>query len=280
MTEAKRRLSQFDFSGDDAAIALVHKGQGSAANGYKTLITKATDVTVELSMAEFLHRFTDMWYSEAQMVARMLGYSDTMDAAWDEEELEKRVSLMKSAKETGQYTPELLDTVAIIAKAAGVTIKDTDGGSPVGEVSKSVETPKEDINMSDKQVEELQKALDAKAEREKELEQIQKSLQAQVEEFQKKEQDIKKAQFVEIAKGYSVLGVGEEQVEATAVALMKAQGDEQLKPLLDMIEKGQKLAENIEKGVFQEQGHNVEVEADMSPDEKLAALIQKSKESK
>ncbi len=39
---AKRRLKDFDFSKDGAHLALVHKEQGGAANGYSTLIMKSS----------------------------------------------------------------------------------------------------------------------------------------------------------------------------------------------------------------------------------------------
>ncbi|MEG2307295.1 MAG: hypothetical protein RSB94_08150, partial [Erysipelotrichaceae bacterium] len=40
---AKRRLVDIDFSKEGAHLALVHKDQGGAANGYTTLVMKATD---------------------------------------------------------------------------------------------------------------------------------------------------------------------------------------------------------------------------------------------
>lgn len=42
-TKPKRRLTDIDFSTEGSHIALVHKEQGGAANGYVTLLTKATN---------------------------------------------------------------------------------------------------------------------------------------------------------------------------------------------------------------------------------------------
>lgn len=296
----KKRLRGFDFSGDDHHVALVCEDVGGAANGYKTLVTKSTDMTVELSLAEFLYRFTSMWSGDAELVARMLGYSDNMDATWDTEELEKRVTLMKSAKETGEVTDELLETVQVLSKAVGIPVKDTNGASPVS--NKNVEKAsngaapvnnEEVDNMPDKDLQaEIQKALDAqKAEIEKSVKaqveaehlEIEKGLKAKIDEYQAKEVEVEKAKYKEFAKSYSKLGIdseSEEAVDGMAVALMKMKGDDTFKPVMTVLEKALNIATQVEKGAFEEQGHDIEVDADMSPDEKLKQAIEKSKNSK
>ena len=261
---AKRRLSNFDFSGDNSAVALVNKDQGGAANGYKTLLTKAVDVNVELSLAEFLRRFTNMWSDEAAMVARLLGYSDNMDAVWDEKELERRVTFMKSAKETGKVTEELLETVRVLSKAVGVHVKDING------VSNEATPVKDEVNnMSGKDLQaEIQKAVEAKrAEIEKGLkaqyEEIEKGLKAQIEEYRAKEVEVEKAKYKEVAKGYQVLGIDvkdEKAVEGMAVALMKMKGDETFEPVMKALEKALNIATQVQRGAFEEQGHNIEVD--------------------
>ena len=112
MTIAKRKLSNFNFEAEGAHIALVHKDQGGPANGVDyALITKATkdittkevekaaEVTVTLSMVDFLQKFFSMWYSDAQVLATVLGYeveSETYDSnAWLEERV-AGISIMKS----------------------------------------------------------------------------------------------------------------------------------------------------------------------------------------
>ena len=286
MTEAKRLIKEFDFSGSNSAVSLVCADQGGAANGYKTLLTKSTDVVIELSFAEFLYRFTDMWYDEAEMVARMVGLSDDMSAAWDTEELSKRVTLMKSAKDTKEYSEDLIETVKVLSKAVGVKIKDIDGVSPVNKSKTVIETPKEDNKMSDTDVQALiQKALaDKEAELKKaakaEFEAIEKGLKDELEVFKAKEAELKKAQFEEEALLYKSLGVTEDTKGDVAVALMKAKGDETLKPLLTMLEKAQTIVKQVEDGTFIEEGHSVEANnEDLSPDEQLAQMIKKSKEN-
>ena len=268
MTEAKRLIKEFDFTSPDSAVSLVCEDQGGAANGYKTLLTKATDVVVELSFAEFLYRFTDMWYDESRMVAHMLGMSDDMSAAWDTEELSKRVTLMKAAKETKEYSEDLIETVKVLSKAVGVKIKDIDGVSPVNKSKTVEETPNEDNKMSDVDVQALiQKAVqDKEAELKKaaqeEFEAIKKGLEAELATFKAKEVEIQKAQFEEEALLYKSLGVTEDTKGEFAVALMKAKGDDSMKPIMVALEKAQNIIKQVEDGTFQPEGHSVESTAE------------------
>lgn len=80
MTE---RLTDFDFSGDEAHLALVHRDQGGAANGYKTIVTKSTKrvkkaqtVTVEMDLPVFLQKFFFIYEEDAKALAYLLGYKE------------------------------------------------------------------------------------------------------------------------------------------------------------------------------------------------------------
>lgn len=84
--EAKRRLKNFNFEKNGSHVALVGKHQGGPANGYTTLITKATEgipetflakadmVRVTMTIQEFLRRFFGIYYEDAEILARILGY--------------------------------------------------------------------------------------------------------------------------------------------------------------------------------------------------------------
>src|SRR5574344_917481 len=133
--KAKRRLSDFDFSKDGSHIALVHKDQGGAANGYETLIMKSTDnfsqefiqkvqrVKVEMELPEFLSRFYGMWYEEdAKGLAKLFGwvdYSDVADKVEDVIEGERTVELIDS-NPTDYVKTKLqdLDNLVSVAKAS------------------------------------------------------------------------------------------------------------------------------------------------------------------
>jgi len=126
--KATRRLFNFDFNQLGAHVALVHKDQGGPANGITTLITKATNtlldvdkldevelekaldqVTVKLSLEEFLRKFFDMYHSDAELLTKIMGFETEYEASMDgdsptshKEFLEGKVSsitLMKSLSE-------------------------------------------------------------------------------------------------------------------------------------------------------------------------------------
>ena len=88
--KAKKRIKKFDFSGSDSAVALVGPAVGGSANSYSTLVIKntsgfsqeslekASKVKVEIPIEEFLRRFFDLYYEDAEILARTLGYTTEM----------------------------------------------------------------------------------------------------------------------------------------------------------------------------------------------------------
>ena len=91
--KATRRIKKFDFSGEDATVSLVGPLVGSSANGHRTLLTKsnrtlseefikkASQVTVTLSINEYLEKFFGIWdKGNQELLARSLGFiTDGMD---------------------------------------------------------------------------------------------------------------------------------------------------------------------------------------------------------
>lgn len=127
-TKPTRRLKNFDFSEDGAHIALVHKDQGGAANGYKTLVMKstgkysteflqkATQIQVTLTFEEFLGKFFDMWYTDAKVLATMLGMQDDEededDSDWYKNRIAEQVDkfeILKSANDAESKTAFLAE---------------------------------------------------------------------------------------------------------------------------------------------------------------------------
>lgn len=110
MTErqkAKRKLFNFDFSKDGARVDLVGVDDGGAANGFSVLVTKGTNhlpdvqvtdeeivevnkaleqITLKLSMEEFLRKFFDMWYDDAEVLTKLLGFETEHEAYMKERE--------------------------------------------------------------------------------------------------------------------------------------------------------------------------------------------------
>lgn len=83
--KAKRRLTDIKFEHEGGHVALVGKHQGGAANGYTTLVfkatadvpeeivEKATKVSVTMDFEDFLVKFFNMYYDDAEVLAKLLG---------------------------------------------------------------------------------------------------------------------------------------------------------------------------------------------------------------
>lgn len=81
----KRILTNIDFAGDKAHLALTSKSNGPAngmdvalvmknTNFSPEFIQKIQEVQVTLSLPEFLRRFFSVYYEDAEVLARFLGY--------------------------------------------------------------------------------------------------------------------------------------------------------------------------------------------------------------
>lgn len=173
MTDLKRRLTDIKFEHEGAHVALVGKHQGGPANGITTLVTKATnqidqkhidkatEVTVTLEFEDFLRKFFNMYWEDAEVLARALGFSDESDDeyvdSWKEyiDERVASINIMKSVYKAqdveaalGDLTPDemlsLLQSQETLEKAmskalepTGESIQDKLEESPVDTILKS-----------------------------------------------------------------------------------------------------------------------------------------------
>lgn len=293
--KATRRLTDIDFSKDGSHLALVHKDQGGAASGYSTLIMKATDkyspefiqkatqVQVTLTFEEFLRKFFNMWYDEAEILATMLGMEDDDEEDGYQDYVERQVSsfqILKSAYESENKVDFLsnlseqdylsvLETQEKIEKAleASPTIEPSEDKSKVQGVGKQPESktvnkqnkqkagkavPKEDNNMSGTP-ETIEKAqYDAKeVELQKALEEIKKAKQ-EIEAFKAKEkQAIEKAREAQIKEAVAD--------EAEATKLFKAVKDLEDEAFTDVVGVVKALASKLDDSeLFHEKGSKEE----------------------
>ena len=117
MTKAKRKLSDITFEKEGCHIALTHKSQGYSANGKpyalimksksQEFIEKIQQVRVTMELPDFLEKFFSIWGSDAQVLARLMGYErdDSQDAEpqsyedWINERVEG-IEILKSLKES------------------------------------------------------------------------------------------------------------------------------------------------------------------------------------
>lgn len=298
MTEqrkAKRKLTDINFENEGSHLALVHKDQGGAASGYSTLIMKATNkyspefiqkatqVQVTLTFEEFLRKFFNMWYDEAEILATMLGMEDDDDEDGYQDYVERQVSsfqILKSAYESENKVDFLsnlseqdylsvLETQEKIEKAleASPTIEPSEDKSKVQGVGKQPESktvnkqnkqkagkavPKEDNDMSGTP-ETIEKAqYDAKeVELQKALEEIQKAKQ-EIEAFKAKEKEaIEKAREAEIKEAVA------DEVEATK--LFKAVKDLEDEAFKDVVGVVKALSAKLDDSdMFHEKGSKEE----------------------
>ena len=135
MTEAvkkktTRKLKSFDFSGADSAVALVGPAVGGAANGKSTVlfksvginrsedfIQKAQAVQITLELPEFLERFFNLYGSDAEVLARLMGYveepeeDEVEQVSWYENYIQEKLSafkLLDSFNETDNIAKSLM----------------------------------------------------------------------------------------------------------------------------------------------------------------------------
>jgi hypothetical protein len=110
--KAKKKLKNFDFSGENASVSLVGPAQGDAANGFKVLaikstrspefIAKASQVKVTMEITEFLRRMFNIYGDDAEVLARAMGYKTAMQ---DKQEIEMQEEALES-KEPAEMPEE------------------------------------------------------------------------------------------------------------------------------------------------------------------------------
>ncbi len=127
--KATKRLKKLDFSGADAAVALVSKEQGGPANGVPTLMIKAANfsdefiekmqtIRVELEIPDFLEKFFALDEEDAKALAYIMGYREDMAEEAAEPEMDfndwvmsnmQSFEIMKALQETDEISQVLSD---------------------------------------------------------------------------------------------------------------------------------------------------------------------------
>lgn len=249
--KATRLLKNLAFVNDDHNVSLVGPEVGSGANQTKVLVLKQTlksanqpeetievakaleQITVTLSLEEFLRKFFNMWSDEAELLTKLMGFETEYEAYKREQE--------SSGEEPWDYSKYLEEKVSQFQ-----LIKSMNEGT-VTEITKSAfdeivalqqkhETALvEHINKKVKQMEELELAKSALVAKETELAtqvELVKSLEGKV---------------AELEQSISVYKAAEEQAKFDAFAA-------QLKGLV-----AEDKFEQVVKGLYAL--HNVDVEA-------------------
>lgn len=112
-------------------IALTHVDQGYSANNREVSLLMKSDIdpaklTVEvvknleqiqlkISMEEFLRKFFDMWYDDAELLTKLLGFQTQLE--YDAEKEQDDEWLQDWNKRHQEYLDDKLESIAIINKA-------------------------------------------------------------------------------------------------------------------------------------------------------------------
>lgn len=118
MSKPKRKLSNIDFSKEGAHIALCHKDQGVANGADYALVLKAQNfsdefiekiqqVKVTMELPDFLKKFFGLYYEDAEVLARMMGYvaeeNETAEVAYSYEDyIQSRMESFEIIKQAAE----------------------------------------------------------------------------------------------------------------------------------------------------------------------------------
>jgi hypothetical protein len=282
--KAKRILKNFDFSGQGARVDLVCKEQGGAANGYTTLIYKSVDklpdieqdidiykaleqVTVSISMEEFLRKFFGMWSDDAEVLTKLLGFetefeNSMKDKSYDEYDwkaehqkwIESKVSqftIMKSMNSGELKTIKASDLEQIVSLQKSIEpeiLKHFDQKEKL--VEKELLELKAKFEAQQAQIAEIMKAKEdaekALADAKAEIEQAKEAEITKALELELKEYIADEAQLAQVVKSVKVL---------------KSVDAEQAQAMIDVLKSKSIAKENaiVDGGLLDEQSHNTVV---------------------
>ena len=296
-TTAKKRLKDVTFDHEGAHLALCSKEQGAANNQENAvilksktyspeLIAKAQRVQVTMELPDFLEKFFGLWYSDSQVLARLMGYvpeeeDDEEDYKdWIQERADS-FTLLKSLHEakslpealsalTEEEYSKILDDQEVIAKS----IKEFESSQGVDnstktKVEKVEPVGSKTIKKGKKMTQEVETI-----EKSKYVE-IEKQLQTQKEELQKAKEQLEalnKEKAEALIKSRVDILQGVLKDEGSVEIVMKAAGAADAENFEALVSVFKKQADLLEKSdLFKEKG--VTVETEENPESTLAKLL-------
>jgi hypothetical protein len=320
--KAKRKLSDISFEKEGAHVALVSKDQGGPANLHdyalvlkannfsEEFIQKMQQVKVTLELPDFLQKFFGLYYEDAEVLARFMGYqppeSETQDVAISYEDyIQSKLQsfeVLKAANDSeslAQVLSELDETEylamlqdqeyleQVFKQAEAKTESDTsvqvtkaDDTSPACEVNDeevSASINKETLEKST--MDENQKEMVEKAT----LELLQKSFDEQKQALEKALESLaqfeaeKKAAIEKARKDEIVAAVKD---EAKAEILFKAVKDVSDEDFQAVVKTLTEMQSSVEKSaLFEEQGSSAQEETEVIQESAVAKLL-KAKQAK
>ena len=308
--KAKRKLKGFDFAKEGAAVALVGPSVGGPANGIPLLIAKANNfspefiqkmqqIQVTYELPEFLRKVFGMYYEDAEVLAKMLGYVEPEDEEtedyddWYENYIEEKLSaftIIKSLHEaknlpealaqlTEQDYLDVLNDQVLIEKA----LKEFDAKSNASakNVEKQVEASASKVtkNKKEKQMATPEMVEKAKfVEVQKQLEDQKVELAKALEQLNKIEQEKKEAIVKSKTEAVKAVVKDEKQAAVVVKAALALEDQADFDALVEVFKSMNALLEK--SGLFQEQGVSAEAAEDKPGETKLMKALKARHQAK
>ena len=307
--KAKRKLEGFDFAKEGAAVALVGPSVGGPANGIPTLIAKANNfspefiqkmqqIQVTYELPDFLRKVMGMYYEDAEVLARMMGYVEPEKEEedyddWYENYIEEKLqsfTIIKALHEaknlpdalsklTEQDYLDVLQDQAMVEKALKKELDKESKGSEADN-STDVENTKVEVSTSKVTKKNKEKQMTQATEQveKSQLVEVQKALEGKEVELQKalsKLAEIEEAQKQAIVKSKTdaVKAVVKDEKQAAVVvkAALALEDQADFDALIAVFKSMNDLLEK--SGLFQEQGVSAEAGEDKPGETKLMKAL-------
>lgn len=290
--KAKRVLKDFDFSKENHNISLVGPEVGGPANSRTVILLKSSDadvdvkkaleqVTLTLSMEEFLRKFFGMWSDDAAVLTKLLGFET-------EYENYKKQEDDSEGYDHGKYIEERVSQFTIMKGMNSgelAVVKASDLDEVVALQQKLEPAIVAHFTLKEKQMDELELAKSALTAKETELAaqvELAKSLGDKVAALQAELDVMKAAQekaafdafadqlkglvadekFEQVAKGLYQLNQVDAEAATATIEAMKAK-----------VEVAKAAEQVVAEGLTEEQGHGEKVdEADVKKAARKAAM--------
>ena len=310
--KAKRKLSEISFDHEGAHLALCSKSQGAANNWNKALIMKGHNfspefiqkmqqIQVTYELPDFLRKVMGMYYEDAELLARMMGYVEPEKEEedyddWYENYIEEKLqsfTIIKALHEaknlpdalsklTEQDYLDVLQDQAMVEKALKKELDKETEVSKADTSAKNVENTKVEASASKKK-KEKQMTQETEMVEKAALTAIEKAMQETQVELQKAKELVKqyedeKKEAIVKSKTDAVKAVVKDEKQA-AVVVKAALALEDQADFDALVEVFKSMNAVIEKSaLFVEQG--VSAEAEEAPKKNGVLEIIKSQQAK
>ena len=314
--KAKRRLSDISFSHEGAHLALCSKSQGAANNWNKALIMKGHNfspefiqkmqqIQVTYELPDFLRKVMGMYYEDAEVLARMIGYVEPENEEddyddWYENYIEEKLqsfTIIKSLHEaknlpealsklTEQDYLDVLQDQMLIEKALNTELdKETEVSK--ADTSTKVENTKVEASASKKKnpkketkmTQETEMVEKAKfVEIQKQFEDQKIALEKAMEQLGKIEQEKKEAIVKSKTDAVKAVVKDEKQAAVVVKAALALEDQADFDALVEVFKSMNDLLEK--SGLFQEQGVSAEATEDKPGETKLMKALKARHQAK